>query len=46
MPPNQRRGMADKGTEGPLPKTPSKSNFPQDSLPLLEPRRPLPLAGS
>ena len=44
-PPNRRRGTAGKGTEGPPPKTPSKRNFPQNSLPLLEPRRPLPLAG-
>ena len=43
--PNQRRGTADKGTRGPPPKAPSKRNSPQDSLPLLESRRPLPLAG-
>ena len=43
--PNQRRGTANKGTEGPPPRTPSNRNFPQNSLPLLEPRRPFPLAG-
>ena len=45
MPPNRRRAMADKGTEGPPPRTLNEANHSPDSLPLLEPRRPLPLAG-
>ena len=44
-PPNQRRAMAGKGTGGPLPRAPNKANRPSDSLPLLESRRSLPLAG-
>ena len=37
--------MAGKGTEGPPPRVLNKANRPPDSLPLLESRRSLPLAG-